>query len=81
VENLCFFDRFGARGFATNYPDVAAVSGDFLSVVAMLKTTTIPLHYRLMHAMVQPALETEMSFRCRRAPRLSLTTIKSCDWT
>jgi hypothetical protein len=31
----------------------------FLSVVAMLKTTTIPLHYRLMHAMVQPALETE----------------------
>jgi hypothetical protein len=59
VENFCFFDRFGARGFATNYPDVAAVSGDFLSVVAMLKTTTIPLHYRLMHAMVQPALETE----------------------
>ena len=59
MENFCFFDRFGARGFATNYPDVAAVSGDFLSVVAMLKTTTIPLHYRLMHAMVQPALETE----------------------
>ena len=31
---------------------------------------------------VAPALETECSFPGgRRAPRLSLTTIKSCDWT
>ena len=33
-----------------------------------------PLHYRLMHAMVQPALENGMRFLGRRASRLSLTT-------